>query len=318
MKPRLFIGSSSEGLPVGQAIQKNLNSNAECTLWSQGVFGISGVGLTSLLNELHKCDFGIFVCSADDMLTMRKKTTPIVRDNVLFELGMFIGYLGVGRTFYLVPDDAKELHLPSDLQGITYGLYEANRVDGNLQQATGPFCSDIMAKVRSDGYFHGEEQHYLDELSLQYACCEWIEDFPKTTAKQKLRWERKFELFYHMVSFCKSTPVNKRYLAERHFGAFFDPNLKHLYEKIALFAAVTGNPEVSDISFIIRVSLDSLPDGQARINALYSAHAISEKFDLSSDDVSKIKRWLESVVIEEPTVKEAQDVLRSSLARHKG
>src|SRR5690606_23848090 len=36
-KPKVFIGSSREGLEIGEAIQLGLDHVAECTIWTQGV-----------------------------------------------------------------------------------------------------------------------------------------------------------------------------------------------------------------------------------------------------------------------------------------
>src|SRR6185436_7768050 len=136
-KPRLFIGSSSEGLPIAEAVQGNLWRDVEVTLWSQGVFEPSRGSLESILGKLDDQDFGLFVFSADDVTLMRGEANATIRDNVLFELGIFIGRLGRERCYFLVPDGLNEkLHLPTDLAGISPLLYEHRRSDGNLLAAT--------------------------------------------------------------------------------------------------------------------------------------------------------------------------------------
>jgi predicted nucleotide-binding protein len=99
LKPRLFIGSSREGSEVAHSIQANLDRDAECSVWDQGVFGLNDGALQRLLELVETSDFGVFVCSADDSATIRGAYNPVVRDNVLFELGMFMGYLGPKDVF---------------------------------------------------------------------------------------------------------------------------------------------------------------------------------------------------------------------------
>ena len=41
MKPKVFIGSSKEGEQIANAIHARLQREAECTVWTQGVFRLS-------------------------------------------------------------------------------------------------------------------------------------------------------------------------------------------------------------------------------------------------------------------------------------
>ena len=148
MQPRLFIGSSSEKLEIAYAVQENLEQVAEVTVWTQGIFSPSKFTLESLADALFKTDFGVFVFSPDDVTSMRGQDQKTVRDNVIFELGMFIGRLGRERCFILVPKpDQADLHLPSDLLGLSPAAYNTDRRDGNMRAAVGPACSAISRNI---------------------------------------------------------------------------------------------------------------------------------------------------------------------------
>jgi Predicted nucleotide-binding protein containing TIR-like domain len=151
MKPRLFIGSSSESLDLAYAVHQNLRREAECTLWNEGVFEPSKYTLESILKALEHSDFGLFVFGGDDILRMRSVDYVAVRDNVLFELGLFVGRLGRDRTFFLLPDEHTAFRLPTDLLGLTPLTYESDRHDENWTAAVGPACHQVRQVVKRLG-----------------------------------------------------------------------------------------------------------------------------------------------------------------------
>jgi hypothetical protein len=150
-KPALFIGSSSEGLDLARAVRSLLSDDAEVTVWNEGVFTISKTFIESLVDVLPRFDFAALVLTPDDLLTSRQTSALGPRDNVLFELGLFMGRLGRSRTFVIRPaGDA--LKLPSDLAGLVAAAYDWPRGDNNHKAAVGPACDSIREMIRSLGF----------------------------------------------------------------------------------------------------------------------------------------------------------------------
>ncbi|QZD86676.1 TIR domain-containing protein [Qipengyuania psychrotolerans] len=152
-KPRIFIASSTESLDTSYAVQENLEHDTEITVWTQGVFEPSRYAMDDLASQLEESDFAIFVLAPEDVTIIRGEEHRTARDNVIFELGLFIGRLGRERCFILVPRSNKELHLPSDLLGITPLTYEADRTDGNLVASIGPSANKVRRAVERLGRF---------------------------------------------------------------------------------------------------------------------------------------------------------------------
>jgi hypothetical protein len=149
-KPSLFIGSSSEGLEAARAIEVNLHKDAEVTLWNEGVFGLNTGTLEALVNALDRFDFAILVITPDDVVTNRTITAQAPRDNVMFELGLFMGRLGRSRTF-AVCSASQDMRLPTDLAGVTLASFDDDRIDRNLIAAVSPACTMIRQSLRDLG-----------------------------------------------------------------------------------------------------------------------------------------------------------------------
>ncbi len=149
MKPRMFIGSSVEALKIAYAIQENFEDDAFlCDVWTQGIFNLSGNALGNLLEALENFDFAVFVFQPDDITKIRDNILRTVRDNIVFEFGLFIGRLGKDRVFYLIPRNS-DFHLPTDLLGVKPGRYEPQEEDKDLLSALGPFCNKIRRQVKN-------------------------------------------------------------------------------------------------------------------------------------------------------------------------
>jgi hypothetical protein len=150
-KPRVFVGSSRESLAIARGVQNNLDpGDADVTVWPQGVFKISQYGLESLLEATRSNDFGVFVFAPDDLTTIRHEQYSTVRDNVLFELGLFMGRLGRERVFVVIPRGAK-LHLATDLSGWNMVDYDPKRKD--IGPALGVACNQIREEIQRLGHF---------------------------------------------------------------------------------------------------------------------------------------------------------------------
>lgn len=152
-KLHVFIGSSSEALTVARHFQAGLDqergANIEATVWNQGTFGASQITLPALVEEAQRSDFAVLVLSADDMVESREVVGKAPRDNVIFELGLFMGVIGLERVFIL---PAKEgVKLPSDLGGFTLLSAYAEREDENVEASLTSALLGALKQIKKLG-----------------------------------------------------------------------------------------------------------------------------------------------------------------------
>ena len=124
-KKRIFIGSSSEELSLAESAKKILEPEFEVTIWNDtvwdtAVFKINNNFLHDLLKATLQYDFGVLLGTTDDKVIVREEEKLQSRDNVLFELGLFMGRLGLSKCAFVVE---KELNILSDIKGISLARF---------------------------------------------------------------------------------------------------------------------------------------------------------------------------------------------------
>lgn len=136
MKRKLFIGSSSEGLSIATQLKDKILFDCEewiaPEIWNDGnIFSLNKNALDCLIKASRKYDYGILIATKDDIVKSRGKKSLTPRDNVMFEMGMFLGSLGLTRAFLLVEEESK---LPTDYNGVTVPYFQKNKT-GSLEKA---------------------------------------------------------------------------------------------------------------------------------------------------------------------------------------
>jgi hypothetical protein len=137
-KSNLFIGSSVEGLEIAESVKGLLeHSTIRAEIWNQGTFKANGYPLEQLEEALDKHKFGLFVMTPDDIVLSRGNSNKVARDNVLLELGMFIGRYGRNNCFILMPRGTNVPRMPSDLTGFNAVNYDEEWADQAIDAAMG-------------------------------------------------------------------------------------------------------------------------------------------------------------------------------------
>jgi len=168
IRPKVFIASSKEAEPIAKAIQLNLDDVALVTVWSQA-FLLGENVIDGIVRNLASSDFGIFVFAPDDTVKIHGNDYAAVRDNVILELGAFIGRLGKMRSFIICPEGVP-LRLPSDLYGVIFAHYKVEDVEANITVALSAACTEVsMAIARqleeSENQLKSQEDERLRKLN---------------------------------------------------------------------------------------------------------------------------------------------------------
>lgn len=128
----IFVGSSSEAKDYMDEIAAKLEElKTTPLLWNasgKGIFVPGDNTIDALIKITKRVQAAVFIFNADDKTWNEKsalETTDSVRDNVLFEYGLFMGALEKKKVCFVCKGNPK---IASDLKGVTY-------IDGDLGDA---------------------------------------------------------------------------------------------------------------------------------------------------------------------------------------
>jgi CRP/FNR family transcriptional regulator, cyclic AMP receptor protein len=145
--PILFLGSSVEGLPVANEIVSGLkHDDVAVRVWTlPGLFSPGGTPIDVLLKEVDSADFSAFVFGPDDQIGSRKAKYSAPRDNVVFELGLFMGRLTRDRAMVIMEHKAN-IKIPTDLLGVQPITYVIKNPP-DLTAAMQTVCNDLRRLI---------------------------------------------------------------------------------------------------------------------------------------------------------------------------
>lgn len=149
-KVRVFVISSAEAIPVARLLQSQFAHDPFVTVpWNQGVFKVASYTLEDIERELDQCDFAVAIAHGDDDTKSRGQEWPAPRDNVIFELGLFMGRLGRRRAILMEPR-GEGVKLPSDMAGITTIPYVFDP-QADTEAKFGPACNALRNHILNLG-----------------------------------------------------------------------------------------------------------------------------------------------------------------------
>jgi hypothetical protein len=166
LKPSLFIGSSTPGLEYASAIRYWLEADVEVTVWNDGAFSLGTTLIEGLISAVQRYDFAALVLTPDDLLAQGDIQTMGPRDNVIFELGLFMGRLGRDRTFMVRPANT-DLKIPSDLAGVLSATYQWPRADNNYRSAVASACTRIKEQIRNLGLSRNRTLAHIEAVEAE-------------------------------------------------------------------------------------------------------------------------------------------------------
>ncbi len=195
-RPTVFVGSSTPALSIAKEVKRGLSGVANVVVWDTA-FDSGTWLLGGILNRAQQSDFGVFIIREDDTTRIKGTNYLTVRDNVLFEAGVFMGALGPERTILLWPSASGfgKLRLPTDLEGLlreTYTPPGSSQAKLDIRSALASIRRRVesMGPALRSGYNEiAALKQALHERDIEFddGTCEALKDIVQRAASRRKR-----------------------------------------------------------------------------------------------------------------------------------
>lgn len=136
---RLLVLSTEESLRLAQQVRETLARHVSCAIWEDSrVFPLSRTAIECLVTAAKTYDAVVIVAVADDIVRIREQLLHQMRDNLIFEMGLFTGALGRENVYCILDRSiADSTRIPTDLAGFMFADFDARKIasdHSNLEQ----------------------------------------------------------------------------------------------------------------------------------------------------------------------------------------
>ncbi len=134
---RIFIGSSKEAKKTMEEVRHWLDSSHRVIPWtSTEAFPLESSVFERLIDLSESVDAAVFIISEDDLSSIRGTQHWQVRDNVLFEYGLFLGALGRANVRRIIVGNPKQTSNMLGIIGLRIPKFKRSKKDReNLDEA---------------------------------------------------------------------------------------------------------------------------------------------------------------------------------------
>lgn len=204
MKPKIFISSSAKGMEFVNALTEKLSKAADPIVWSANELSLSGNIIEKLNEYIEESNYGVFFIAPDELSENNDGHINIVKENILFELGLWLGKKGKDSMVIVAPDNIKNNIFPSDIKILKNKYYSVNKNDLNKKGAV-ESTFDIINKEILDNVIFYPSSNYdanINEIKTTY--------FKENIGIRRLKsfWEAdKFHIIISSIAFAVGLAV---------------------------------------------------------------------------------------------------------------